>query len=264
MAAFSLFTDFFSSTFQYREYLKQTILRDLKTRYKRSTLGYLWSMLSPLFMMIILSVVFSSVMRVDIENYAVFLFIGMLTWAYFEGTCLGCLGVIRGNAGIINKVPVPKYIFIVAVAVYSLVDFFFALVPLLLVMLFTSHAITPAVLALPLILLPLFFLSVGVACVLSVMNVFFEDTQHLAGVAFRALYFLCPILYSREMLPEWLIKWIIINPMFTIIEQMRSLFYHGRMFDLSIYSMIFFASLLILAFGLWVFRCVDKKILYFL
>ena len=225
MRATAVFADFFYHIFLYREYLKQSVARDLRKRYKRSVLGYLWSMLNPLLMMVVLAVVFSAMMRQSVEDYAVFLFAAMLPFNYFGATVLGNLDSIRSNASIIDQVPVPKYIFSLSLAFSGLVDFILSLIPLLLVTIVMGRTVPATFLFFPLMLPPLFFVSMGISLLFAVSNVFFEDTQHLAGVILKALYFLCPILYSREYLPDWLIKWIILNPMFSITEMFRDIFY---------------------------------------
>ena len=264
MSVALLYTDFFQSIYKYREYIKQSVGRDLKRKYKRSSLGYLWSMLSPLMMMIILATVFSSIMRSHVENYAVFLFVGMLTWAFFDGTCNSSLGIINANAPIIDKICFPKFIFLFSLAIYNLLNFFLSLVPLLVVMWFTGHQIPLTAFLMPIVLLPLFLFTIGAASLLAVANVFFEDTQHLTGVLFRGLYFLSPILYGREMLPPWVVKWALLNPMFSIIEQMRDLLYYGNLPPLGTYLAVLAASIGFLGLGLWVFKRVEHKFIYFL
>ena len=260
----ALYVDFISSTYEYREYIKQSVIRDLKKKYKRSSLGYIWSMLNPLLMMIILAAVFQNIMHTSIDNYPVFLFSGMMAWSYFRSTCDGALYAIRGNSRLINQLPIPKFVFIVSVAVYNLVDFFLHIVPLLLVMIFTGHPISPAIFAFPLVLLPLVLFSIGVGSIFAVMNVFFLDTEHLVGVLLQGLYFLCPILYAKEMLPEWLRKWVVINPLFGIIEQMRTVFYEGQLPSLNTYLLVLAGSSVVLALGLWVFRRSDSKFIYYI
>ena len=98
----------------------------------------------------------------------------------------------------------------------------------------------------------------------AVSNVFFEDTQHLIEVVFRALYFLCPVLYSREQLPGWLQDWVVLNPMFCIIEFMRGLFYEGALPAVGVYLINFTACLCFLSLGLFVFRKAEQKFVYFL
>lgn len=259
-----LLTEFFHNIYRYREYLKQSIARDLRKQYKRSALGYVWSMLNPLLMMLILAVVFSSIMKQRAEDYAVFLFCGMIPWGYFSSTVNGSLGTIRANARIMDQVPVPKYIFPLSIAVSNLATFFLSLVPLFLVMLIVGTKFHLTILLLPIVLLPLFLLTMGISLLLAVCNIFFEDTQHLIEVALRALYFLSPILYSRDQIPEWLVKYVVFNPMFLLIEFMRGLIYYGELPDWTLYGIHMAGSFGILLFGLWVFKKVEHKFIYFM
>lgn len=260
----NLLTDYFGSLFRYREYLKQAVARDLRKQYKRSFLGYLWSMLHPLLMMTILAVVFSNIMRTTVKDYAVFLFCGMLPWGCFDSTIQGCLGTIRANARIIDQVAVPKFIFPSAIAVYGIVNFLLSLIPLAIVMLVLGHPFHATILLFVVVLPPLFLMSMGVSLIVAVANVFFDDTQHLITVLLRALYFLSPILYSREMLPQWLIPWVVLNPMFGIIETMRGVFYYGTMPDWTTYALNCAGTMLVLLVGLWLFRKADDKFVYFI
>lgn len=263
MLGTGLVSEFVEQMYAYREYLKQSVTRDLRKRYKRSFLGYLWSMLHPLFMMLILAVVFANIMKSGMKDYAVFLFTGMLPWVYFSSTTQGCLGTIRANASLMDHVSVPKYIFPLSIAWSNLVNFFLSLVPLVLVMLALGRGIPLASLGLPLVLLPMFFFTVGISLLFAVSNVFFEDTQHLVGVAMQALYYLCPVLYSREMLPGWLVPYVTLNPMFGVIEQMRGMYYDGVMPDVQSYCLNLLGSYLVLVLGLWVFKRADEKFIYF-
>lgn len=261
---FLILFEFIGDIFRYREYLKQSVARDLRRRYKRSVLGYFWSMLNPLFMMIILAVVFSNIMRQNIEDYAVFLFCGMLPYACFNSTSMGCLWSINANSKIIEQVAVPKYLFPLSIGFSALIDFILSIIPLVLVMLVLGRPIEWTVFALPIIIVPLFCVSLGVGLLVATSNVFFEDTQHLTEVIFRALYFLCPILYSRELLPLWLHKWVVLNPMFCLIEFNRGLFYGGTLPDWGTYGINFLGCLAALIVGLWVFRRAEEKFVYFI
>lgn len=264
MQAVLQFNDFFLNIFRYREYLKQSIARDLRKRYKRSVLGYCWSMLNPLLMMIILSIVFSKIMQQRVHDYAVFLFSGMLPWAYFNLTVRGCLDTVRANARIMDQVSVPKYIFALSTAFSGLVDFFLSIIPLILVTIVLGREVPATILLIPILLVPLFFFSLGVALIFAVSNVFFEDTQHLVAVLLQALYFLCPILYSREMLPSWLIPWVSLNPLFTLIESIRGLFYYGTIPSIETFALHLICSTLTLLLGLYIFSKADKKFIYFI
>ncbi len=265
MTVVGLFRDFFYYTYFYREYLKQSVARDLRKKYKRSSLGYVWSMLNPLFMMIILAVVFHEIMKSrGIDNYAVFLFCGMIPWTYFDSTTHACLGTIRANARIIDQVAVPKFIFPLGTSLYNNIDFFLSILMLLVIMVVTGRHVPLTVLAFPLVLIPLFLFTMGVSLVLAAANVFFEDTQHLVNVLLRALYFLCPVLYDRNMLPDWLIPYVVLNPMFGIIEAMRDIFYFGVLPNPETYLWNLLGGVAALGFGLWLFKKADNKFLYFL
>ncbi|MCC6932943.1 MAG: ABC transporter permease [Deltaproteobacteria bacterium] len=256
--------EFFLGLFQYREYLKQSIIRELRKKYKRSILGYLWSMLQPLFMMIILAMVFSEIMKSDVKNYAVFLFCAMLPWGFFEHSSMQCLSIIRVNARIIEQLPVPKFIFPLSAVLYNLVNFFLTLVPLILVMLITNHPFTWKLALFPFMLVPLFCFTLGISMLLSVLNIFFDDTQHLTQVLLRALYFLCPIIYGKEHIPVSLLKWVSLNPLFPILEGMRSIIYSGAVPNLADYCYSLWTSLLILLLGLLAYKKASDKFIYFI
>jgi ABC-type polysaccharide/polyol phosphate export permease len=264
MALLKLFGEFFAHLYQYREYLKQSVARDLRRHYKRSVLGYLWSMLNPLFMMIILAVVFSKVMRFQMDDYAVFLFTGMIPWSYFQSSSTGSLGSIRANATIIQQVPVPKYIFPLSYVFSNLVTLFLSLVPLMVIILALGRTIHPTILLLPVVLVPLFLITTGVSLIFAVSNVFFEDTQHLVGILMQALYFLSPILYSREILPHWLQPWVVLNPMFGIIECTRDIIYFGNIPNWETYFLNLAGALVLLAIGLFMFKKAENKFVYFM
>ena len=265
MAVSILFKNFFYHLFLYREYFKQAVARELRKRYKRSILGYCWSLLHPLMMMTILSIVFSHVMRFGTENYPVFLFAGMIPWAFFNNSSIRCLRSIRDNASIIDQIAIPKYIFPVSLVLSKFVDMLLALLPLFLVMLFLDHPITPTVFALPIVLLPLIIMTLGVSLIFSVMSVFFLDTHHLLTVAFQGLYFLSPVLFGRMHLPEWLVQHLEVwNPMWNIIEYFRGIFYFGTLPDPTRYAYSLLTATVFLLIGLWTYKKADSKFMYFI
>lgn len=254
---------FFKTIYNYREYLKQSVARDLRKRYKRSFLGYFWSMLNPLCMMIILTIVFSNLMRSNLEAYSVFLFAGQLPFTFFQSSVGSSLNSISSNMNLMKQVPVPKFIFPLAIVFSNLTDFVLTLVPLFLVMFVMGVPFKLSILFLPFVLLPLFCFTVGLSLFFATANVFFKDTQHLVEVLMKALYFLCPILYARDHLPESLTQWLVLNPLFIMIENMRSIFYSGTLPNIENYFITLIASLVILTFALVVFKKTENKFIYF-
>ena len=256
--------DFFRQIFSYREYFIQSVMRDLRKRYKRSVLGYLWAMLHPLGMMLILALVFSNIMKVSIDDYAIFLFAGLLPWNFLQSTALMSLGSIKANAALFGHIPVPKYLFIVSTAITNFVNYLLALIPLLLLMFLFGRPFHLAVLAFPIVALPFVMVVMALALVLAASNVFFDDTSHLAEVFLQALYFLCPVLYHRSLLPNHVLKYLKLNPLFIQIENIRDLFYVGSVPGLEIFALSLLVSLIILSLALWIFKRNEDKFLYFL
>ena len=169
-------------------------MRDLRNKYKRSFLGYLWTMLHPLGMMAVLAVVFSHIVKFPIEHYAVFVFCGILPWNYMQSTVMMSLGTLRANANLFGQVPVPKYLFVLSLVFSNLVNLLLAILPLLAIMLIFGKPITWTVLAFPIVLLPLLFIVIGFSLLLAAANVFYDDTLHLTEVVLQAMYFMCPVL----------------------------------------------------------------------
>ena len=255
--------EFCGELYNYRDFLQQSVLRDLRTKYKRSKLGYLWTMLHPLCMMLTISIVFSHIMNVALKDYAILLITGLLPWNYFSSSVVMSLDSIRGNAKLFGQVAVPKYIFVLSRIFSNLVNLLLALAPLLILMLILGRSIRVTVFAFPLMLFPLFLTTVGVSLVLTTANVFFDDTHHLTEVGLQALYFLCPVLYTREAMPEGMVNYLVWNPLFAQIEFFRGIFYDGRLPDLTSYALNTGLSLLVLLLGLYVFRRNEDKFMYF-
>jgi len=249
----------------YKDYLVQSVMRDLRTKYKRSVLGYVWTMLHPLAMMSILAVVFSGIMRIPVQDYAVFLFCGMLPFNFFQSTALMALHSIRANARLFGQVPVPKYLFVLSLTFSNLFNLFVALVPLVILMLVLGRSVPVTALAFPVVVIPLLMVTIGVSLILAASNVFFEDTLHLSQVALQALYFLTPVLYRREDLPARVAEVVVVvNPLFHQVEFIRGLFYDGALPDPTLFGVNLAVSLGVLLVGLWVFKSSEDKFLYFI
>jgi ABC-type polysaccharide/polyol phosphate export permease len=256
--------DFFGQMFAYREFLKQSVLRDLRNKYKRSALGYVWTMLHPLAMMSVLALVFSNLFKFGIKDYAIFLFCGLLPWNYFQSTVMMSLNTIRLNARLFSQVPVPKFLFVISVAFSNFANLLFALAPLLLLMAILGHPFHASALLFPVLLIPVLLTTLGVALLLATLNIFFNDTLHLSEVGLSMLYFLSPILYDRSMLSPEMLKWFQLNPLFYQVEMIRGVFYSGAVPDLATFLWSLLGSFVFLTLGLVVFKRLEDKFLYYI
>jgi lipopolysaccharide transport system permease protein len=248
----------------YRDLLRLLVVKDIKLKYRRSILGYVWSILNPLLIMSVMAVVFSAMFKRNIENFPVYLFCGQLLFNFMNSSTHVAIFSITANAPLLKKTYVPKYIFTVAKITSGMVDLVFSLGALLIVMLVTGARFSWTNLLFPLVILQLYVFCVGMSLFLSQANVFFRDIQYIYNAVTTAWMYLTPIFYPVEMLPDWL-RGIVthFNPMYFYVTQFRDIVYHGRLpsFDLLLAGTA--TALGMLAVGFWCFRkSEDKFILY--
>lgn len=187
---------------RYIPLLSELIKRDLKIKYRRSFLGYLWSLMNPLLMMWILTLVFSYVFRFDIANYPLYLITGQIVFNFFSESTTIAMSSIINNAALLKKVYLPKVVFPLASIASSFVNMLFSLTAIFIVMLATDVRFSSTLIILPIGLLLLFVFSVGVGLVVSALAVYFRDLFHLYSVLLTALSFATPIFYPVNIIPE--------------------------------------------------------------
>lgn len=240
----------------YRTFIVNMVLKDLKLRYQASILGFLWSMLNPLLMLVIYTVVFSKVMRVSIEgNYTFFLFSGLMPWTFFSGSLIASTGSVIGNAGLIRKVQFPHETLPVATVLFffaQLVLALFVVVPGL--VLITGARLTAvAWFAVPLLLLQLAF-TIGLALALAALTTVFRDIAHLTDVVLMVLFWGTPIVYPAEMAPVALRTWFRLSPVSGFIEAYQALLVRHRLPDAGALAMLVVWTVAALVVGHALFR----------
>ena len=248
---------------KYRFLIRQLVGRDFKTKYKRSVLGVFWSFLNPLLTMAVQYVVFSSLFRFDIPYYPAYLIIGIVYFNFFSEATSLALGSIIGNAGLITKVYVPKYIYPLTRVLSSLVNLVISLIPLLLVTLISGIVPTKAYLLVPFALVCLAVFSLGIGLLLAALMVFFRDIQFLWGVLTMIWMYLTPIFYPATILPKN-VAWVLnVNPLYYFITFARTCFIDGISPEPVMYALCAMTSLITLILGALVFRKgQDRFVLY--
>lgn len=249
---------------QYKDLLKLLVARDIKLKYRRSFLGYLWSILNPLMIMIVMTVVFSTMFSRNIENFPVYLFCGQLLFNYMNTSTHQAIFSITSNAALLKKTYVPKFIFTVSKITSGMVDLVFSLGALVIVMIATRAKFTWYILLFPLVIIQLYLFCIGLGLFLAQANVFFKDSQFIYNAVTTAWMYLTPIFYPLESLPEWLI-WCVkhLNPMYFYVGQFRDLIYTGTMPGPVITIAGWSAAIIMLIVGMWSFsKSEDNFILY--
>ena len=217
----------FGELIRYKDLLVQLVTRDLKLKYRRSFLGYLWSVLSPLLIMSVQALVFTNLFRRGFENdtvsYPVYLLSGQILFNYMNQSTHQAINSILDSRELIKKVYLPKYIFTVSKITSGLIDLIFSMGALIVVMLVFQVKFSLHFFLFPLVLLQLYFFCLGLGLFLAQANVFFRDIQYIYSVITTAWLYLTPIFYKETMLPEKLqvlVKYC--NPMLFYISQFRA------------------------------------------
>lgn len=248
---------------KYRFLIRQLVARDFRTKYKRSVLGIFWSFLNPLLMMLVQYFVFSTIFKSDIPNFAAYLIIGTVMFNFFNEACGMALGAIVGNASLITKVYMPKYIYPLTRVMSSMVNLVISLIPLLIVCIITGVEFhRSAVLAL-FFLICLTVFSLGLGLLLSAAMVFFRDTQFLWGVLSMMWMYATPIFYPETILPEEFKFVLQVNPLYHFLKNTRLCILSGISPEPAVYVQCLLMALGALLIGALVFRkAQDRFVLY--
>lgn len=214
---------------RYRDLLRVLISKTIKTRYKRSAIGILWTLLNPLLTMLVLTIAFSAMMRSAVPSYPVYLLIGLVVWNLFSGSTAWSMGTYIGAGGLLRQAHMPPTVFAVACVGNCLINFFFSLVPLCIMMLLLGHPFHSTWWFVPIAVFIVSAFSLGVALFVSALGVFFSDVVEMYQIALQAWFYLTPIIYPVEFLPAKY-AWIVwVNPMYHMIELVRAPIFQGHL-----------------------------------
>lgn len=238
---------------KFKPLLNELISRDIKIKYRKSVLGVLWTLLNPLLMMIVLSVVFSNLFKFDIENFPLYLLSGQIIFNFYNDATSTAMTAIIGNAALIKKVYVPKYLFVISRVFSSFINLMASFTALLLVMIATRAELhwTVILSLVPLALLML--LSLGIGLILAALTVKFRDIIHLYSVFTTVLMYLTPVIYPMSILPEWLGKIVLLNPLTNILMMFRDVMINNTLFDFWALAIAVVETAFFMAMGLYVF-----------
>lgn len=249
---------------RYRDLIRNLVVGEVKTRYKNSVLGFVWSLLNPLAMMLVFTVVFGVLWpNEQVENFPIFLLCGLLPWNFFSASVVASVNSVVNNGNLIKKVYFPREVLPIATILAQLVNFLLALVVLFAALIIFRANFSPWLWTLPFIILIQTCFSLGIGLVLSTLQVFYRDTQMVMEVVMLAWFFLTPVFYRAAQLPEtYTVAGIdlpvqrilyILNPMASLINVYRDLLYFGYRTDIDFFVRTTLTALLALGFGYWFF-----------
>lgn len=246
--------EYISNLKKYSPLLRELVSRDIKTKYRRSILGVFWTLLNPLMMMCILSVVYSQLFKFQIENFALYILSGQVIFNFFSEATNSAMSSIINSSSLIRKVYIPKYLFTISKILSSVINIFASFSALLMVMVFTKAELHYSIIfaIIPMIIITIF--STGVGLLLAAFAVKFRDLIHLYGVLTTALMYLSPIIYPMDILPEKVAAIVKINPITNILEIFRDVIMYNQMPALSTTLLAVIPSVVMLVIGFFAFH----------
>ncbi len=252
-----------SGAFRYRELIWALAMKELTIRYKRSALGFLWALLNPLLLMLVYTLVFSTIMAMRIEHFAVFLLSVLIPWTFFAQSMSYAAESIVGNGDLIKKVRVPRSVFPIAAVVSNIINFLLSLIPLALIVLLLHHPFHLTWLFLPVPLLALTISTVGATFFFATANVFYRDVSHILQILLQIWFYVTPVLYRIDFFPEryrWLFK---LNPLIYVMNDFRMSIYVGRLPEFQSVLASFVCAFVALYVGLAVFKRYESQFVYY-
>ena len=217
----------FNEVLRYGPLLRNLVGKQLKLKYRGSTLGFVWSLLNPLSMVLVYTLVFRFVMRFPVENYALFLVAGVIHWEFFSSSIVASTGGVIENRELIRKVRFPRLILPAALVAFDLVQLILAFLAFMLIYVAFGGTLWWGHLLYPVVVLLQFFFVLGIAAFISASTVFLRDLQHLVQIALHLLFWLTPVIYPLTSVPAGVLPYYYLNPMTSYVVIYRDLLY-GR------------------------------------
>ena len=241
----------------YRHLIRKIAISDFKLRYKNSVLGFFWSLLEPLLMLIVLYVVFTNLMRMEVEHYQLFLLLGIVSWDFLaKGTGMS-LNCILGKPGLVKHVYFPREVLVISSCVTAFMMVMLEFLVFAIFMIVFGVIPGPTVIYFPFILFIEFILIVGLSFGLGVLNVYYRDVQYIWAVVLQAGFFATPILYPISILPPKIASLIMLNPMTRIIGMFRDSVIYNMQPTIMDVTYISASALILLGIGYLIFRRLE-------
>ena len=244
--------------YDYRQMLVSIVRKDLRSRYKGSFLGFLWTFVNPLLQLVIYSIVFPYLLRNNQENYPMFLFVALLPWIFFSSSLQSSTGSIVAGANLVKKIYFPRMILPLSVVCTNLMNYIYGLIIVFPALILTGVNLTLNILWLPFILLITFIFTLGLSLILSAFYVRFRDLEHIVGILVMVWFYLTPIVFNIDIFPTNIANIISYNPMVAIINGFRDILLYGQTPDWASLSYAFLIGLIILFIGIFTFRKFEK------
>lgn len=244
--------------YAYREMMYNLVKKDLRTRYKGSFLGFLWTFINPLLQLVIYTIVFSTIMRVNVDKFYIYLFVALIPWIFFTTAIQGGATSIIYGKDLIKKVYFPRLIIPLSVVNAAFMNMIFSMVIVFAALLFSGIGLSKYVVLLPVIMFLEYLLALGLAFIFASLNVYFRDLEHILGIIIMGWFYLTPIVYTVDMIPEKYLGLYNLNPMTPIVVAYRDILYYKQMPHLNTLTGILIWSVVFIVVGYILFQKLQK------
>lgn len=251
--------NFFKELYHYRELLKTNVKKDIRGKYKGSFLGILWSFINPLLQVLVYALVFPYIMKVETENYLIFLICGIIPWTWFITSISQGTTSITNNANLIKKVYFPREILPISVVTSGLVNFLISCLIILIFVIFGGLGITWHLVFLPFIIIVQYLFTLALIFVLSAVNVYVKDVEYIVAFIINMLFYATPILYTTEMFSGPILWLFRLNPLAHLINAYRDVFYVHHIPNLINLSILLGVSILLVVICYIIFKKLEKR-----
>ena len=250
----------FKELYNYRQMIFSLVKRDLRGRYKGSVFGFLWTFLNPLLQLVVYTFVFSFLLKSEIENYYLFLFVALIPWLFFSTAITGGSGSVLHQSGMVTKIYFPREVLPISHVTSAFINMLYSFIVVFIVIIIARVPVSPvALLYLPIVMIVEYFLALGITMLVSAITVYFRDLEFILSIFMMAWQYLTPVMYSVDIVPEHLMKLFMLNPMTPITIAYRDILYYAKAPDLSTLLLAIGMSAAFMLIGFWAFGKLKKR-----
>ena len=245
--------------YAYREMIYSLVRKDLRGRYKGSLLGFFWTFLNPMLQLIVYTLVFSTIMRMGIEKYYLFLFVALIPWMFLSTSVMGGASCIIAQQSLVTKIYFPREVIPIAHVTSAFVNMLYCFIIVFIVVFLSKVPVSlGALLCLPVIMIIQYILALGIAFLVSAVTVYIRDLEHILGILTMAWMYLTPVIYPITMVPERYMAIFRLNPMTPITIAYRDILYFGKLPEMSTLVQAFELGIVFLVLGVAVFSKLKR------
>lgn len=246
--------------YNYREMIRSLVRKELRGRYKGSILGFLWTFINPLLQLMVYTIVFSTILKSDIDKYYLFLFVALIPWIFFSTSLTGGASSILNQKDMVKKIYFPRQVMPISFVSTCFVNMLLCFIVIFIVIGFSGIGVNfVALLYLPIIMFVQYILALGVAMLSSAITVYFRDLEHILGIVAMAWQYLTPVMYSIDIVPESYLPLFMANPMTPIIQAYRDILYYKQVPELGTLVHAFILGSIILFVGCVIFERLQRN-----